>query len=259
MDCASCSHLPCRQHRLDALVLHHSSPLCCTTSIAFLHSDACARPAQNPCIVAASPVWKRWRCYTCRHYSAGAGVRAVVAHQEQHSWDLTRTKLEVLVLVQGLGLISGQLEPIKGNITRNPKVRMTTFSQHHVDGLDLALTPLAYMLHSFPNTREQELQVPPLAFVLHLFSQHQTAQATEVVQWPGSGPYPSSLHASLLSQHQRAGTQVTPLACVLHVLPDYQRAEAEMTKTVQWHDLAIYPSAYICFTPFPIIKEQEHR
>ena len=55
-----------------------------------------------------------------------------------------------------LGLISGQLEPIKGNITRNPKCRMATFSQHHVDGLDLALTPLAYMLHSFPNTKEQE-------------------------------------------------------------------------------------------------------
>lgn len=55
-----------------------------------------------------------------------------------------------------LGLISGQLEPTKGTITRNPKVRMAVFSQHHVDGLDLALTPLAYMLASFANTKEQE-------------------------------------------------------------------------------------------------------
>ena len=55
-----------------------------------------------------------------------------------------------------LSLISGHLEPTKGTITRNPKVRMAVFSQHHVDGLDLALTPLAYMLASFPNTKEQE-------------------------------------------------------------------------------------------------------
>ena len=55
-----------------------------------------------------------------------------------------------------LGLISGSLEPTKGTITRNAKVRMATFSQHHVDGLDLALTPLAYMLASFPNTKDQE-------------------------------------------------------------------------------------------------------
>ncbi len=33
---------------------------------------------------------------------------------------------------------------------------MAVFSQHHVDGLDLALTPLAYMLASFPNTKDQE-------------------------------------------------------------------------------------------------------
>ena len=33
---------------------------------------------------------------------------------------------------------------------------MAVFSQHHVDGLDLALTPLAYMLASFANTKEQE-------------------------------------------------------------------------------------------------------
>lgn len=55
-----------------------------------------------------------------------------------------------------LGLISGSLEPTKGTITRNAKVRMAVFSQHHVDGLDLALTPLAYMLASFPNTKDQE-------------------------------------------------------------------------------------------------------
>ena len=37
-----------------------------------------------------------------------------------------------------------------------PQVRMATFSQHHVDGLDLALTPLQYMLKCFPLTKDQE-------------------------------------------------------------------------------------------------------
>ena len=41
-----------------------------------------------------------------------------------------------------LQLIAGTLEPTSGVITRNPRVRLATFSQHHVDGLDLALTPL---------------------------------------------------------------------------------------------------------------------
>jgi len=36
------------------------------------------------------------------------------------------------------------------------QVRMATFSQHHVDGLDLALSPLAYMLKCFPLTKDQE-------------------------------------------------------------------------------------------------------
>lgn len=60
-----------------------------------------------------------------------------------------------------LGLISGQLEPTRGTVTRNPKIRMATFSQHHVDGLDLALTPLTYMVKAFahdPTIKEQEIR-----------------------------------------------------------------------------------------------------
>ena len=57
-----------------------------------------------------------------------------------------------------LNLISGGLEPTEGAIVRNPKVRMATFSQHHVDGLDLALNPLQSMLRTFPNTKEQEMR-----------------------------------------------------------------------------------------------------
>lgn len=57
-----------------------------------------------------------------------------------------------------LGLIYGTLEATKGVITRSPKVRMATFSQHHVDGLDLALTPLQVMLRAFPLVKDQELR-----------------------------------------------------------------------------------------------------
>ena len=33
---------------------------------------------------------------------------------------------------------------------------MATFSQHHVDGLDLALSPLQIMLRAYPDLKEQE-------------------------------------------------------------------------------------------------------
>lgn len=35
------------------------------------------------------------------------------------------------------------------------QVRLATFSQHHVDGLDLALTPLQCMMRSFPNVKDE--------------------------------------------------------------------------------------------------------
>ena len=53
-----------------------------------------------------------------------------------------------------LGLISGTLTPTKGHVYRNPKVRLAIFSQHHVDGLDLALTPLQYMAKCFPEAKD---------------------------------------------------------------------------------------------------------
>ncbi|KAL4515714.1 hypothetical protein Ndes2437B_g07137 [Nannochloris sp. 'desiccata'] len=53
-----------------------------------------------------------------------------------------------------LGLISGTLEPTKGRVYRNPKLRLAIFSQHHVDGLDLALTPLQYMAKCFPEAKD---------------------------------------------------------------------------------------------------------
>ncbi|KAL4424205.1 hypothetical protein ABPG75_001506 [Micractinium tetrahymenae] len=54
-----------------------------------------------------------------------------------------------------LGLIAGELQPTRGHVYRNPKVRLAVFSQHHVDGLDLALSPLQYMLKVFPQHKEE--------------------------------------------------------------------------------------------------------
>jgi ATP-binding cassette subfamily F protein 3 len=53
-----------------------------------------------------------------------------------------------------LGLIGGALAPTRGYITRSPKCRIAVFAQHHVDGLDLALTPLQYMAKCFPEAKE---------------------------------------------------------------------------------------------------------
>ena len=57
-----------------------------------------------------------------------------------------------------LNLIAGSLAATEGVVQRNSKVRWAYFSQHHVDGLDLALTPLLYLTKCFPNDPEQALR-----------------------------------------------------------------------------------------------------
>lgn len=57
-----------------------------------------------------------------------------------------------------LNLISGDLQPSSGTIFRSAKVRIATFSQHHVDGLDLSSNPLLYMMRCFPGVPEQKLR-----------------------------------------------------------------------------------------------------
>ena len=57
-----------------------------------------------------------------------------------------------------LGLIGGSLTPTAGHITRSSKCRIAVFAQHHVDGLDLTLSPLAVMVRSYPGVLEQELR-----------------------------------------------------------------------------------------------------
>jgi len=59
-----------------------------------------------------------------------------------------------------LKLMTGGLEPSGGTVTRNPKARVATFSQHAVDGLDLALSPLDALCRKFAasNVKEQDMR-----------------------------------------------------------------------------------------------------
>jgi ATPase subunit of ABC transporter with duplicated ATPase domains len=54
-----------------------------------------------------------------------------------------------------LNLIAGILQPSVGTVTRNPKARIAVFSQHHVDSLELAFSPIQYFVRSFPSVDPQ--------------------------------------------------------------------------------------------------------
>lgn len=55
-----------------------------------------------------------------------------------------------------LNLVAGVLQSTRGHVYRNPKLRLAVFSQHHVDGLDLALTPLQYIAQCFPEAKDPQ-------------------------------------------------------------------------------------------------------
>jgi ATP-binding cassette subfamily F protein 3 len=55
-----------------------------------------------------------------------------------------------------------QLKPIErpeSKFHRHHNLRLAYFSQHHMDSLDLALTPLQHMTVAFPKEKEQVLRV----------------------------------------------------------------------------------------------------
>mmetsp|Transcript_606 Transcript_606/g.1542 ORF Transcript_606/g.1542 Transcript_606/m.1542 type:complete len:741 (-) Transcript_606:2117-4339(-) len=56
----------------------------------------------------------------------------------------------------------GDLDPISGYVQRDPKARFAFFTQHHVDQLDTKLSPLEYMLATFPGTKPDDMR-PHLA------------------------------------------------------------------------------------------------
>lgn len=53
-----------------------------------------------------------------------------------------------------LKLFLGELEPTRGSCRRKPGVSVASFTQHHVDKLDLALSPVENLMLTFPATLE---------------------------------------------------------------------------------------------------------
>ena len=57
-----------------------------------------------------------------------------------------------------MNLMTGVLTPQTGHVSRNPKVRIAAFTQHHVDDLDMTATPLSYLQGCFSGTPGQDLR-----------------------------------------------------------------------------------------------------
>eukprot|EP01064_Diplonema_japonicum_P009589 TRINITY_DN17061_c0_g1_i1.p1 TRINITY_DN17061_c0_g1~~TRINITY_DN17061_c0_g1_i1.p1 ORF type:complete len:740 (+),score=141.86 TRINITY_DN17061_c0_g1_i1:43-2220(+) len=54
-------------------------------------------------------------------------------------------------------LITGELEPTKGYVSKNGHCVVARFNQHFVDQLDMSLTPLQYMRQEYPEVKEPEV------------------------------------------------------------------------------------------------------
>lgn len=57
-----------------------------------------------------------------------------------------------------LNLVMGVLQPTAGTEYRHHNLRLSFFTQHHVDSLDLGVTPLQHMTTSFADKKEFELR-----------------------------------------------------------------------------------------------------
>jgi ATP-binding cassette subfamily F protein 3 len=57
-----------------------------------------------------------------------------------------------------LGLVGGTLAPTEGHVQRSSKARIAVFAQHHVDGLDMSLSPLGILVRAYPGVLELELR-----------------------------------------------------------------------------------------------------
>jgi hypothetical protein len=55
-------------------------------------------------------------------------------------------------------MITGQTAASKGEIYRDPTLRIAYFSQHHVNQLDLSLSPLEHMAKLFPQDKEETIR-----------------------------------------------------------------------------------------------------
>ncbi|KAK9460942.1 P-loop containing nucleoside triphosphate hydrolase protein [Lipomyces oligophaga] len=55
-----------------------------------------------------------------------------------------------------LKLLTGQLEPVKGMVQRNARLRIGYFAQHHVDAMDLKMSAVGWMAKNWPGRSEEE-------------------------------------------------------------------------------------------------------
>ncbi|SGZ50340.1 CIC11C00000005218 [Sungouiella intermedia] len=55
-----------------------------------------------------------------------------------------------------LKLLLGQLAPLEGHISKNGRLRIGYFAQHHVDAMDLNLSAVSWMAQAFPGKSDEE-------------------------------------------------------------------------------------------------------
>lgn len=55
-----------------------------------------------------------------------------------------------------LKLLIGQLQPTKGFINQNSRLRVAFFAQHHVDALDHSTSPVSFMAKNYPGKSDEE-------------------------------------------------------------------------------------------------------
>ncbi|KAF9454927.1 P-loop containing nucleoside triphosphate hydrolase protein [Macrolepiota fuliginosa MF-IS2] len=53
-------------------------------------------------------------------------------------------------------VLTGELNPISGHVTRNGRLRIGYFAQHHVDTLIPTMSPVQFLAHKYPGRTEQE-------------------------------------------------------------------------------------------------------
>ncbi|WFD34547.1 hypothetical protein MCUN1_001388 [Malassezia cuniculi] len=78
------------------------------------------------------------------------------------NFDVTMDSRVAIVGSNGAGkstlmkLLIGQISPLSGEAKRNPRLRVGFFTQHHIDQLDLTMSPVAFLASKFPGKTEQE-------------------------------------------------------------------------------------------------------
>lgn len=55
-----------------------------------------------------------------------------------------------------LKLMTGQIKPLSGIVQRNARLRIGYFAQHHIDGMDINLTPVQWMAKVQPGKMDEE-------------------------------------------------------------------------------------------------------